>query len=533
MTAKLLLRAREDRGSLPMALLFVMISAAVASLLLPIVLVQITGTTFTTTRARSLHAAQNGLEVAVAAIRAATTAGEGDHSLLPCGPLSSTADEGQSSYSVTIDYFYAGNPSNYDQAWRDEHRMVCAEGAGPFDPVADSPVPSFALLTSTGTSPGEARSRILQSTYIFRVTNRNINGGAIPLFRYPTSTQSYCLDAGLPLAAGNIVGVKACPLGDADIPVQQKWAYNTDLSIVLTATIGDLALNPDGTGLCLDTQGGSHAVNTTVVVRRCSHVTSGPHTGRASWRQSWSINSSGHFEGSKSDYSGLDGYCLFADAQPTNRVSLDQNCYTSTIDPQRAWNPMPSVGAGQAGEENGQLVNFAQFGRCVDVTNNSVATGDNGGTFLILYPCKQNPNLAALDWNQKWEMVPSVGDTVQWRTYYQGNPSNPYCLTSPRSAHQFVPVKQCTNSGPTAAAQRWTVSRDTDDDGLQLPYAEKYVIRDDAGLCLEAGEEEYNGNAKVTVAPCTGRPIQKWNADPNISESSVINLRELPSGSTP
>src|SRR5207253_1331455 len=55
------------------------------------------------------------------------------------------------------------------------------------------------------------------------------------------------------------------------------------------------------------------------------------------------------------------------------------------------------VGAGAAGPSTGQIVNFNQFGRCIDVTDQNVSS-----TFLIVWPCKQAPNVASLTWNQRW-----------------------------------------------------------------------------------------------------------------------------------
>lgn len=522
-TTTRLRRIRRDRGSIPMALLVVIVGTGLVALMLPMVVMQISSSSFASSRSEALHAAQSGIEMGIAEIRSATTEGEGDRRKLPCGPLTGPATDDGSTYHLDIEYFYAGDPSLHDDDWRKDHVMICATGAGPYDSASGSGTPSFALLTATGSSPNEVRERTLEVTYIVKTTNRNIAGGAIPLFPKAGSTNHFCLDAGIPIKANNRVGALPCPTDPSRIPVQQKWAYTEDLTLQLTATVGDLNLNPDGTGLCLDTVSSPHAVGTLMTVRPCARVTDGKGGERAVWRQVWSINGSGHFEGSKSDYSDLDSYCLYAVDQPAVQLSLNQKCGTSTTDPQGAWNPMPSVGAGQAGAANGQLVNFAQFGRCLDVTNQSTGSGDNGGTFLILYPCKQNPNITKLAWNQKWEAVPVGTDTVQWRTYVNNKTSNAYCLTSPLSTTGYVHVKACG----TTTGQVWTKPTDVDSAGNQLAYAKKYVTRDQAGLCLSASPDEYFGNAKVAVAACAGATDQKWNADPNVTLTSVIRLHEL------
>lgn len=522
-------RDTRDRGSMPVAILVMIVGLGLAALMTPLVLTQFSATTFQTTRGSALHAGQSGIEIALGEIRSAVTDGDGDQEKLPCGPLEGEVGDGNGRYRVTIDYFYFDDPSEHDAAWREDNVMICVPGYGPYDPVADSGTPNFALLTATGTDSSDRRSRTLEATYIVKTTNRNIAGGALPLFPMPGSATHYCMDAGDPLAAGNAVGVSACPTGGAHVPDRQKWAYTTDLTLVLTASVGDTTLNPDGTGLCLDTPTASHYAGAPLVVQPCQTVASGRHEGRAVWHQTWSINSNGHLEGSRTDFSGLDGWCLEAAAQPTAQLTLQRGCSGSTTDPHQAWNPWPSVGAGQAGETNGQLVNFLLFGRCVDVTNQSTAGGANGGTFLILYPCKQNPNPAALDWNQKWEPV-AVGSSglVQWRTYPRNNTSDPYCLTSPQSPGGYVYVSSCSRAHRSAARHRWTLPTDIDDEGMQLPYTKKYLVQDATGLCLDRGPDgdEYGGNLKVVVATCDGSMGQKWNADPNIADSSVVRLHE-------
>ena len=59
--------------------------------------------------------------------------------------------------------------------------------------------------------------------------------------------------------------------------------------------------------------------------------------------------------------------------------------------------PDAAVGAGAAGASSGQLVNFNQFGRCLDVTNQDVTSA-----YLIAWPCKQAPDPTNVAWNQRW-----------------------------------------------------------------------------------------------------------------------------------
>lgn len=521
---------RDERGSLPMAMLVILVGMALAALLIPMVISQNSVTRFDVRRAQSLQAAEAGLDVALGLIRSASDAdGNGVPSKLPCNTATGTvAGTDGGSYSVSIAY-YVNNPSGQGADWQQANAMTCSSGYGVFDKPTDSFVPSFALLTSTGTDGSTEPGRTLQATYVFKTTNSNIAGGALPMFSEPNTTDSYCMDAGSPIRVGNAVGLQACPSDPTQVPDQQKWAYNQNLSLQLTATIGDTTLNPDGTGLCLDTSSSTHNAGVGLVVEPCALVPSGSHKGAAVWNQEWSIDDSAHFEGAKSDYSDIDGWCIDAASQPVAQLTL-QTCAGGTTDPSQAWNPTPTVGAGQAGATNGQLVNFLLFGRCLDVTNQSVDTGDNGGSFLILYPCKQNPDPTKVAWNQRWTSVPIPGgSTVQWRTYYQDDSSQPYCLTSPGSAGGDVYVSSCSSVNKSAANQAWKSFAEQDADGNQLSYSLKYTVQDSTGLCLAQGpnDDQYNDNLKVIVTGCDGTAGEKWNADPNVQVPMLSNLREL------
>ena len=93
-------------------------------------------------------------------------------------------------------------------------------------------------------------------------------------------------------------------------------------------------------------------------------------------------------------------------------VLIQSDCWSS-YNASVTWVPSPTVGAGMAGTAHNQLVNLQQFGRCLDITNQSFAS-----TFLISYPCKQNPTPTAVAFNQRFVYStpprPSAPPTVRW-----------------------------------------------------------------------------------------------------------------------
>src|SRR5919112_154102 len=76
---------KDDTGSLPLAMLLILVSVSLSTLMTPMVLSQIDSTRVDSRRVHALHAAQAGLDVAMAHIRAADDgAGNGRIAKLPC-----------------------------------------------------------------------------------------------------------------------------------------------------------------------------------------------------------------------------------------------------------------------------------------------------------------------------------------------------------------------------------------------------------------------------------------------------------------
>jgi hypothetical protein len=170
----------------------------------------------------------------------------------------------------------------------------------------------------------------------------------------------------------------------------------------------------------------------------------------------------------------------------------------------------------------GQIVNYEQFGRCLDVTEFTWTRA-----YMIAWYCKQEPAPAVVRWNQRWSM-PAASTTGPIMTVNDETVTRPrYCLRSPGATGplSFVTLSDvCPATGPVADDLKWTVYADTGD------YATSYRIIDNFGFCLTptnlkalyAGSTHSDGTAKVKVAPCDSSDIQKWNAPADLKEPTPL-----------
>jgi hypothetical protein len=376
-------RARDERGSLPMAMLITIVGVGLAALMLPLVLVQVSTTSFEQRRGRALHAAQSGIEVALGQIRAAQSDGQGDTSKLPCLPLSGTVSDGGGSYSVSIDYFVAGDPDNHGAGWRTSNRMTCPPPAGPSDPISGLKTPRYALLTSTGAgssagTAGAASTRTVVSTYVFTTDDTNVPGGVIKMFAGPDGDGVYCLDAGAAPVDDSPLQLRRCSSA-TPAPASQRWLYRENLSIQLadSATDGDA-------GLCVDVPypdgKDKHATGQVLTLHTCE-----TSDGHATPEQTWSINGGLNFEGTYQDEQEMDGRCFYVAGQASGAPLTLNTCTTDPTDPQRSWVLSPSAGNGREKPKYGHLINFQQFGLCLTVPDNNppdvIKEKAHGGTY--------------------------------------------------------------------------------------------------------------------------------------------------------
>jgi hypothetical protein len=506
----------RDDGSIALAMLISLVAMSLSALMVPIVMSQLGTTREHVQRTVALNAAEAGIDVALAQLRVASDPPSnpaipysiGDISELPCAPPSApltgkVGAGGTARYQVSIRYF-AADPRGKDDAWLDDaaNFIACAPGGG------TPTLPKFAMLRSTGSdwSTGAfttSTSRFLRATYTFRQSNKNVAGGLIPVFQAAGDIAQMCMDAG---SSSPVVGAPLLMRPCATGSLQQMFAYQANLSLVLAST----KTTATPLGLCLDAV--TQNAGESVLFKPCGATTLP--------QQQWSINNEANFQGTLNG-SLLDGRCFHVRNPGGNSDVILGGCGGGYSN-QRTFSPEAAVGAGAAdatittGATTGQMVNFDQFGRCLDVTEFDVNKG-----FLINWPCKQAPDPTTVGWNQRftWPANEVAGQIATQ------NGSTRYCLQSPGSPVKglYVIVTPCT-VGTLLTNLTWTPF------GPTASYETSYQIVDGFGNCLQPSDpkepspELYaNGNkvSKIVIRACDGSTLQKWNAPPNI-------LRPLP-----
>ena len=109
--------------------------------------------------------------------------------------------------------------------------------------------------------------------------------------------------------------------------------------------------------------------------------------------------------------------------------------------------PDPAVGPGAASVATHQIVNFLEFGRCMDVTD-----GDTSKQYMISYPCKQDPPSGAnLYWNHRWFYVEPLTGAVgaPQQISVKKDDGSQYCLKAPTGSTN--PHDTYLNAGLSAA----------------------------------------------------------------------------------
>jgi hypothetical protein len=220
--------------------------------------------------------------------------------------------------------------------------------------------------------------------------------------------------------------------------------------------------------------------------------------------EKWSYNDGGQFEALKLDATSLSGLCVTA-ATPT--ISGGRLAITSCG---MEWRPDAAVGAGAAGAATQQLINYSQYGRCLDVTGQNV-----NATWMIAYPCKQDPS-RPVTWNQRF-----VWDSAGTRQLKTTTPSGLYCLTDPGTVGGLAVIQVCA-AGRTD--QIWMMNVDTGN------RTTSYTVVSAAGRCLDLGTPQGSGGvaqwSSITTDTCDGTLGQKWNAPPLTDEGGSHNQRE-------
>lgn len=498
--------ADEDRGSIAILLLVVLVGLMLSALLVPMIITQNRTTRFDTTRVQALGAAQAGLDVMLGLIRTAVSPDNsvppviiGDSRDLPCAPAAAPITglvngTGAAAYNVSIEYF-TFDPVT--EPYPSTKAMKCAAGYGTYDPTSGNVTPGFARLTSIGTVGsavnGSSAGRTLTTTYVFKTSNTNIAGGVIRFL----DTPALCLDAGssAPITAAAIL-LQTCSTTTPPIS-QQVWVYRKDLTLQLLSSIGVAYPN----GLCMDTA--ASASGNPAILNPCKALGTVPV-----FSQQWSYDDNGRYQAATATTATtgtLAGQCLQVTTKMAGQALSLAGCGDST----QQLNPSPTVGPGAAAAP--QWVNYSEFGRCLDVTGQNVAS-----TYLIDFPCKQNPFPGAVTWNQLFVgPVVAAGQTSATGQFYTTLNNVKYCLTTPSTSGSSVTVQTCG-----AGTQQWTVYGGD----KSLPYSTKYTIADNNGLCL--GLTTPVTWSTIDVETCTGTSDQKWNADPNVLAAALKNTKE-------
>ncbi|WP_088316929.1 LamG-like jellyroll fold domain-containing protein [Kineosporia sp. R_H_3] len=283
----------------------------------------------------------------------------------------------------------------------------------------------------------------------------------------------------------------------AHVSVWPRQLWDWEVTSVATAPTWQ-----DVTGLAASTGAEHHwplggAVDD--VVAFLAPCDGGPH-------QKWAYNDGGRIELERFDATALSGACVDAPTLAAGAgLTLQADCGAA-----RDWAPSSAVGAGAAGDVTGQLVNYGEFGRCLDVTNQKVTW-----PYLIAFPCKADPTRPVL-WNQRFVHDPVTGLVTT------PAPTGDHCLRTPTSTGGYVLTVPCDAAD---TAQHWVKL------GATGARATAYTITDVQGRCLSLGRpgETSGGLAQwstITADVCDGSRVQKWNAPPQLAGAGVQGYRE-------
>jgi hypothetical protein len=507
---------RKDEGSLPLAMLLTIIGAGVGILLLATTVQEVGNTRAERARTAALEAARSGIASALATIRAATDSQlVGQASALPCAAVADVAQltgsvgDGLVQYATTISYL-TQDPNSHDAAWLAQNGKPCAAQLGT--------VPKYAYLEAVGTDTVTGQRRTLYGTYTFKtIRNANVPGGLLRSFKIAGNTYDLCIDAGPAPAPGTQVTMQVCIVqADGSAIDRQKFGYEPNLTLALVTA--DLTVYPQG--LCLD-GGNPEKVKHKVTLELCGTSTLP--------QQVWSFDTASGFRGT-TDGKTMNAFCLSVQNPDTlnSKVTLNSTsggngnsaCNTNYPNNFQSWSPEPAVGAGATAlPSTKQLANYAEFGRCFDITYEDVTI-----PYEVVFPCKQNPDPTVRDWNQQW----TLPATDQPGAMYTDSPGGRYCVTLPaitNSTPLLVVVKPCTGVSPLASMTwRWRgAGTKTYDEAFRLEGTGIW-----AGYCLTALPEApaWSQADKVGIKACTGSTLQKWNADPDKTPSGLNGIGE-------
>jgi hypothetical protein len=530
---------------LGMAVVLVVILSVIAVIMTTGAANQLQLSSNTTNRNGALEGALAGVQAMVADVRAATSQGYVVLTELPCNNISGlTNTSGSSSFIASVQYQDQNSQGTYTN-------VTCTSGQGPAAAatgsflaraVVTSCSPSSACPTSPTSAPTQGTSwRRVVSTYDFNTSYANIPGGVI----YSYSNKE-CFEATYNNGTSALAGVT--------LEVTTSCSANNIFEQFQYTSNWNLAIELGGVEYCVqDPEDASTPSALPVAITTSCTSTAVPQ---------WGVNDVGDLEGvattgtpaGQPNGYGLDNP-LSSDPSGTQIQDASVGNCDSGFDNISTWQLSPDVGAGASQPVSGQLfgvtdqlVNFQEFGDCMDVTNQNT-----GWPYLIDYMCKQFPDTTDYPvWNQRWcfDQLSTNSNNLPVGVLYTpesqtscSSPSSPYCLQSPLQTPGSLPstvwvtVTSCT-LGSSLSSQSdllWT------EWGTLGGSLHEYTWTDNDGYCLEANTANQAYPASSSSAPftptgdafstiqvdsCNGSYEQKWNAPAILGESQIVNTHE-------
>jgi hypothetical protein len=579
-----IVRSRQDSdgGFAMIFTLFLMLVISVTSVTVAeLAFSQVGPTGIAKKSVRTVDAASAGMQAALGQLRNTATNGGGDLTKLPCsdpsdsggvsllvgnpftsitvagdqitGTVETTPLASNEAFYRTEIVYYATDPTPHEtdptSTWWTTNAISCKAG------IVKS-VPSYAFIQSFGSGtqlpnpPTTSGNRVLHAVYQFNASNTNTVGGRMAEFN-SSNPLTMCMDAGsTEPAVGSTPTMQPClALGTPS----QTWQYRADLTIFYG---GDTTLNE-----CLQNVTASYGHAGTVELEPCSTSGAGttyPYANQTQQEQEFAYNDNGQLEAPDINDGGvnggtspdpgpcLEGAGVTTSAAATAGALLSMVACSGSSGDLTAWQPDPQVGAGKSGGNvtgipgapTQQFVNYAQFGRCLDVN------GQQFNNKLIDYPCKQAPDTTTLTWNQIWHWQAVAGGPYGiFYTNCAKNaggclPSSPSaavqdCLVSPGTLNNLVYGVQCP-AGTPPDNELW------DPTGM-VPgnYANSYLlINKSDGMCMAPDPSQLSvGWAQIVVTSCDGTQIPsgagpknplllKWDAPPVPPTTGLSNIQE-------
>jgi hypothetical protein len=507
---------RDDQGSLAIAMLVMIAGVGISAVMLGSTMQLIYGTRLETARTVALQNARAGISAVLSNLRSASvTSSQGVVTAvvedLPCTTLSGRSASGTSGYTVKVSYL-TEDPYGHSSAWISANGKPCATDV-------TGGVPAFAYVESVGTDKLTGDTRTLFGIYAFRrVTDGKVVGGQIRALKNNNDKNTLCLDAGGGLAPNVPLTMATCATDpDGKAIARQRFGYQPNITITLVQA--DKSLYPNG--LCVDA-GSTQKVKNVLMLQECGAKTK--------IQQEWSYNYASGFFGT-SDGVTINNFCwsVAKPDTPGSKILLNDDkggngksaCNTDYPNNFQSWNTQPDVGPGGAGADNLQVVNYEQFGRCLDVTYEDVTK-----PFEVAFQCKESPTADPVNnWNQTWHLPPlGTGPVYTIRD----SDKKAYCLTMPavNANPKLVVVKACLPSLPVAANQTWWVRG-----AATATPAEKFRIEGVGawdGLCLAPMPDQpaFLQADKIGLQSCSDSEYQKWNYVPSASQAGLTSIGE-------